>query len=113
MIDKRFYYNIHKIVLFNAQLLIVKPHRVFDLTSQQDFTSLFSESAVSDRIKLCSYHFIMPSTLRELNLPDIDTLLSVIGLVTRCDSILLDLQQAFFPVFYVMQICMWHWNGVN
>lgn len=70
--------------------------RVFDLVAQQEFSSQFPSAEFIDRIQVRPYHLKALSAMRGLNPSDIDTLVSVVGMVTRCGSILPDLQQAFF-----------------
>ncbi|CAG2178198.1 unnamed protein product [Oppiella nova] len=69
----------------------------FDMAVNEVFTELYPEGiAEMDRICVRPYNVIKTSTLRDLNPEDINQLITISGMVTRCSNIIAEMCVAYF-----------------
>lgn len=82
----------NQLVLF-PQVLI----RLLDMVVYEEFTRLFPDAREEDaRIQVRPFNLSDLSPMRQLNPADIDQLVCLKGMVTRCSAVIPDLKEAFF-----------------
>jgi DNA replication licensing factor MCM4 len=70
---------------------------IFDMALMDMFTELVPDDfVVEEQIKTRPFHLQKRTPMRELNPGDVDSLVSIMGMVTRGSSVIPDLKQAFF-----------------
>ncbi|OQS02928.1 hypothetical protein THRCLA_04746 [Thraustotheca clavata] len=70
--------------------------RILDMVIVDEFKALYPEDVDLIRIQLRPYNLKDTQPMRNLNPADIDQLVSLKGMVTRCSAIIPDLKMAFF-----------------
>ncbi|TYZ51087.1 hypothetical protein PybrP1_009548 [[Pythium] brassicae (nom. inval.)] len=84
----------HQLLLF-PQVLI----RILDMVVSEEFAKLFPDAAAAEddaRLQVRPFNLSDLSPMRNLNPSDIDQLVCLKGMVTRCSAIIPDLKEAFF-----------------
>jgi DNA replication licensing factor MCM4 len=69
---------------------------IMDLVVHQELTSLFGEPQSQRRVQVRTFNLKEVRPMRDLNPTEIDQLVSLKGMVSRCSHTIPDLKQAFF-----------------
>ena len=69
---------------------------IMDLVVHEEYTRMFGEPPAQRRIQVRPFGLLESKPMRDLNPTDIDQMVSLSGMVTRCSAVIPDLKQAFF-----------------
>ncbi|ETV96261.1 hypothetical protein H310_10440 [Aphanomyces invadans] len=70
--------------------------RILDMVVQDAYKAMFSDDPDATRIQVRPFNLKEVQAMRNLNPSDIDQLVSLQGMVTRCSAVIPDLKMAFF-----------------
>ena len=90
--DREHDYNLYRDLVRYPQEMIP----IFDLCVYEEFQRMFGEEESQQRFQVRIFNLDTVKAMRDLNPKDIDTLVSVQGMVVRASGIQPDLKQAFF-----------------